>query len=180
MSGQAARADAIVAQLDRVLSKEDDPRLWRCLVATLLDDIDAIVASSATKDEILLEIGSCAHWLHPHQTRWTAAGGFAWPAGYGDGDGHGRHGLPSFDVSRVFHRDRATAAWHPTKGVGRRPFLLRVAVPTRTARHPQAAVHTIWTPGSPPRPDMKRERFLGFRVVDDGWRLVADSLPLWQ
>jgi hypothetical protein len=28
------------------------------------------------------EIGYCHRWISPHQTPWSADGGFAWPFGY--------------------------------------------------------------------------------------------------
>jgi hypothetical protein len=39
------------------------------------------------------------------------------------------------------------------------PFRYRVAIPARTRRHAQAAVPTVWLPGSPVRP---RERLVPF------------------
>ncbi len=176
-----SNAEVILAALSDVLSAEDDVRLWSALVTVLVDDVGTVITSHPPRDEILLEIGSCAHWLRPHQLRWTAAGGFAWPVGYGNDGTLGRDALPAFERSRLLHLDPITGAWAPTRGrPGRRPLVLRVAVPIRSTRHPQAAIHTIWMPGSPGDPDVKSTRCLGFRLTDGEWKLVADSRPLWR
>lgn len=71
------------------LNAEDDPELWQVVIDTILADLQAA-------NGITVEIGRCSHWLRPHQTRWTADGGFAWPTGYG-GTAFSRTGLPLFD-----------------------------------------------------------------------------------
>ena len=49
---------------------------------------------------------------------------------------------------------------------------LRLAVPSRTARHRHAAVHAVWSPGTL---DAKHKRtvYYGFRNSADGWKLMA-------
>ena len=120
------------------------------------------------------ELGACSHWLRPHQTRWNAAGGFAWPTGYG-GERHSRTGLPGFDWNVLLQFTPFPIGWvipgsFPTK----RPNAVRVAVPSRTIRHRQAAVHTLWPAGTL---DAKTQRiiFYGFRNVNGVWELKASS-----
>src|SRR5258706_14375081 len=78
------------------LTADDDPDLWRVVLETVFVDLAVIQTEPA-----LVEIGCCSHWLRPHQTRWTADGGFAWPTGYGrpGGGGFSRNGLPEVDWS---------------------------------------------------------------------------------
>src|SRR5258708_3339750 len=61
-----------------------------------------ILAEVEAGPAVLVEVGRCSHWLRPHQTRWTADGGFPHPTGYGSGrGGHSLSGLPQFDWSVV-------------------------------------------------------------------------------
>ena len=52
------------------LDEEDDPELWRVALRYILAEIEP-------GPGISIEVGRCSHWLRPHQTRWTADGGFA-------------------------------------------------------------------------------------------------------
>src|SRR6476660_9742338 len=81
-----------------LLGQHDDPELWEQVLKATADD----VADSTTVEweaDLYAEFGRCSNWLRPHQTRWGAAGGFAWPTVYGDSQGWGwsRLGLPNFD-----------------------------------------------------------------------------------
>lgn len=69
-------------QITPQLSDEDDSNFWMTAFDTLLSDIDALYPYKSKKHEVFLQIGACSHWLRPHQHRWTASGGFAWPEGY--------------------------------------------------------------------------------------------------
>jgi len=172
----------ILTELASVLGPEDDRLLWHALVDVLVADLALVTSDYRARESVLLQIGTCSRWLRPHQTRWTAAGGFAWPSGYGDGQGgHSSLALPQLDASMVFHVDSDGGGWRRIEGrPGGRPLVLRVAVPARTARHRSAAIHTIWLPGTPRSPERKRTRFLGFRRERAAWQLVADSAPLWE
>ncbi len=81
-----------------------------------------------------IHLGACSHWLRPHQTRWGADGGFAYPAGY-DQRADGRQGLPQFDWSVYLSRN-PEHHWRILSGIfGRRsPRTLdwRVTFPTRS------------------------------------------------
>lgn len=147
-----------------LLEEEDDPDLWRVAV-------EHILAELTPRPGILVEFGRCSHWLRPHQTRWTADGGFAWPSGYG-GRGFSRDGFPLFDWSVV-------AAWtgevwervNARDKKGRRlTTTLRVAIPSRTTRHAQAAIHTRWRSGR-----RGERRLYGFRKKHGTWKCTAES-----
>jgi hypothetical protein len=141
------------------LDQDDDPELWGVALDCILSEIEK-------KPEVLVEVGRCSHWLRPHQARWTANGGFAWPAGYGSG-GYSSLALPQFDWSVVMEWTGNT--W---EGVRRRSVRnsLRVTVPSRTKRHRQAAVHTLWHTGREKEVD-----FYGFRQQEQGWICTAPS-----
>jgi hypothetical protein len=117
---------------------------------------------------ILVEVGRCSHWLRPHQARWLADGGFAWPTGYGSGGGgYSRWALPQFDWSVVLGGNGT--AWEVVRRRSVRTAL-RLAIPSRTRRHRQAAVHALW--------HTEREKalvFYGFRKRDDGWTCTASA-----
>lgn len=144
------------AETTERLEAEDDPELWRVVIDTILADLQ--VASGMT-----VEFGRCSHWFRPHQTRWTADGGFALPVGYGGT----WHGLPQFDWSVVL--EWTTEGWVSALVKSDKPSL-RIAIPSRTARHLQAAVHTQW------KTERKERRiFYGFRKKAGGRRLTAVS-----
>ena len=157
------------------LSEEDDAALWEQVLKTLAEDAAALEITGHSP--LYAEAGRCSHWLRPHQTRWTAAGGFAYPIGYGDGEGFapGVAGLPGFDWSVRLQFVPASSAWDslPTSPP-KRSGSVRVSVPSRTTRHRQAAVHTLWSPGTLD-PRHKRTVFYGFRNVNGVWELKARS-----
>lgn len=152
----------------------EDWAFWKELLKTLEHDA-AFEIGDYKGRAIIMEIGVCSHWLRPHQTRWTAGGGFALPVGY-IGGRWGRTGLPEFDWNFIFQ-------WRPTEQswllhgadwpIPKRHFLFRVALPTRTLRHKQAVVHALWMQGTPKRPRKKQLSFYGFRKLEDGWTLRA-------
>ena len=165
------------------LTAEDDPNFWVIAFDTLLTDIDALHPDKSEKQDIFLQIGACSHWRRPHQERWTAAGGFAWPEGYvqkykdhiKNSWGPIGGGLPELEWFVLVHWNRENKNWEMVepKFHGKRKLVFRAAFPTRTGRHLQAAIHTIWTPGTPERPDKQLVRFYGFRKRDQGWECVA-------
>lgn len=117
------------------------------------------------------EIGSCSHWLRPHQSVWTAAGGFAAPEGYGGGAT--LRGLPQFDWSLTLRCDEA--GWSEAGGpLKKRARFVRLAVPARTARHRKAAVHALWRPGTMD-PKHQRKVYYGLHNVTGGWKLAVRS-----
>jgi hypothetical protein len=134
---------------------------------------DALVLQAHTdRTKLYAVIGSCSHWVRPHQSRWTVAGGFALPVGYGDGEGFLR-GLPNLDWSVTLQFDSGETGWVvPEQPPTKRFKSVRLAVPTRTSRHRQAAVHAVWSRGTL---DSKQKRtvYYGFRNSVDGWKLLA-------
>ncbi|HKB97592.1 MAG TPA: hypothetical protein VKD23_02270 [Terriglobales bacterium] len=153
-----------------MLNSDDDPEVWKAAISVLLDEFRFRHQNIEKGTECFLRIGACSHWFRPHQARWTAAGGFAWPTGYLGGKGFMMHGLPEFDWSVIFQL--AEGKWRPAaKFSGKRKLIVRVAIPSRTARHKQAAVHTLWQPAN-------QAIFYGFRKLGNGWKCVANSEEL--
>src|SRR6266849_5108978 len=104
MIGRIQTLVALPSALQERLTAEDDPALWGQVLKTLAEDASTLETVN-NGSPLYAEVGVCSHWLRPHQSRWTAAGGFAYPIGYGDGDGGGlpvaRVGLPRLDWSIV-------------------------------------------------------------------------------
>ncbi|MGR3273909.1 hypothetical protein ACSYAD_02250 [Acaryochloris marina NIES-2412] len=168
-------------QLLNGLQLDDDPEFWKIAMAegrsetivTLLQDVEAELDSCPTKRSVYAQLGACSHWLRPHQTCWRAAGGSAWPIGYG-GSRFSRLGLPEFDGSCLIFWNVDQQTWLPVdKFHEKRRFLFRAALPTRTKRHLQAAVHRVWVPGKPSQADQKSTQFYGFRKLNEQWTCVT-------
>jgi hypothetical protein len=156
--------------LPAMLNDEDDPLLWKSVLSVLLDEFPFRHATVEKGTECFLHLGACSHWFRPHQSRWTAAGGFAWPIGYGGAKGFLHKGLPEFDWSVTFQLTKGK--WQPVaRFAGKKKLVVRIAIPSRTKRHKQAAVHTLWQPEN-------KVIFYGFRNLPDGWKCVANSEEL--
>ena len=140
------------------LAPNDDPALWREVLQFAVAEFAKAEPRRARTKKWAMQVGACSHWNRPHQTRWTAAGGFAYP------DGYKKH-FPTLDWSVLFIFEEGK--WLPVKklpGKGLRLFC--VAVPSRTDRHNQAAIHARWSTGA-------KSALFGFRRLDGVWRLVA-------
>lgn len=158
---------AIAAQL----TDEDDPTLWDVATTTIL--ADAALTGRDSKDDVFVQIGSCRHWIRPHQMRWTADGGFAWPFGYDKTTtGYSFRATPDLEWSASF---KWTGGGWELGRTGARCLLRRIAIPARTTRHLQAAVHTIWTPRSPSSKE-KVVQLFGFRKTEGIWNLTATQI----
>jgi len=153
MTDRLQASVALPIALKERLSAEDDPALWEEVLKVLAEDA-SILESVAHGSQLYAEVGVCSHWLRPHQARWTPAGGFAAPVGYGGaggntkfiqhGAGFSSTGLPLFDGSVRLQFNPAPIGWViPEKVPTKRFISARVAVPSRTTRHRQAAVHTL-------------------------------------
>jgi hypothetical protein len=150
-----------------------------------MSDIEALYPDKTKKQRIFLQIGACSHWRRPHQHRWTAAGGFAWPDGYLQKyEDHTKNswgpiggGLPELDWFVLIHWNGEEKKWQivEPKFSGKKKLVFRAAFPTRTGRHQQAAIHTIWIPGTPDQPDKQATKFYGFRKKEQSWECVAAS-----
>src|SRR5262245_16355314 len=136
---------------------EHDIDLWRVALTSIIGETQAFYAKEFKRQTILACIGSCSRWIRPHQSRYKAAGGFANPHGYGNaGGGYSFSSMPEFDWCATWKQSPDRRSWSLSKGrPGRRPLVLRIAIPARSARHQQCAVHTIWQPGTPTSPDDK-------------------------
>jgi hypothetical protein len=173
MTDRLAASVAVPTALRERLSAEDDPALWEQVLKVLAEDASILEAVTGGS-QLYAEVGVCSHWLRPHQTRWTAAGGFALPAGYG-GTAFSRTGLPLFDWSVILQFNPTPIGWViPEKLPTKRSISVRVAVPARTTRHRQAAVHTLWPARSL---EAKRARTVlyGLRNLNGVWELKACS-----
>ncbi len=155
------------------LSLDDDLTLWLAFLNQFNVELDTYRLSK--KNDVFLQIGCCSHWLRPHQTRLTVAGGFAYPVGYDKTISYGV-GLPKFDWSEKFVFDKSQEMWLKTeKFFGKRKLVCRVAIPSRTNRHNQAAIHLLWSPGTPETPDQKCKLFYGFRKRNKMWECTASQ-----
>ena len=76
MTDRLEASVALPIALKARLSAEDDPALWEQVLKVLAEDA-SILEPVAAGSQLYAEVGVCSHWLRPHQTRWTAAGGFA-------------------------------------------------------------------------------------------------------
>jgi hypothetical protein len=167
---------ALPRPVEEHLTKEDDPALWQRVLETVAEDASVLQVAN-NRSHLYTELGACSHWLRPHQTRWTAAGGFAFPIGYGDGEGFapGVSGLPGLDWRVILQFDPALIGWViPAESPTKRFSFVRIAIPSRTARHRQAAVHTVWSPRTLDAKE-KRTVFYGFRNLSGVWKLAARS-----
>lgn len=153
--------------LKEMLMVDDDPQLWREVLSAVVRD-----ASLVRSSPLYAVVGCCSHWVRPHQSRWTAAGGFALPVGYGDGEGFLR-GLPNLDWKVTLQFDLLHLDWViPSQNPAKRIDSVRLAIPSRTARHNQAAVHAVWSSRTSAS-RQKRTAYYGFRKGERGWRFVA-------
>jgi hypothetical protein len=161
------------------LNTDDDPECWKVILDTVFADATHLCSvPEASRLNVFTEIGACSHWLRPHQCRWVADGGFAWPSGYG-GFGWSLSGLPEFDWSIKGQWNGESSEWVPVEQIPRKKrLILRVAIPSRTKIHNQTAIHTIWSPGTPTyaKEQFAKEKltqFYGFRRKKDQWLCTA-------
>ena len=163
-------AVGLPALIDEKLGLDDDPNLWVEILRAAADD--AAVLCKPIGSRLYAIVGCCSHWARPHQSRWTAAGGFALPQGYGDGEGF-LGGLPNLDWSVRLQFNPDEPRWDcPIQAPTKRFSSVRLAIPSRTARHLQAAVHSVWSRATLDEKH-KRTVFYGFRKSESGWKLVA-------
>ena len=167
----------VEATLTTQLDQEDDRALWETVLRVVFEDTEALAQQATAGTPVIAEIGRCSHWLRPHQTRWVADGGFAWPSGYG-GFGYSRFGLPEFDWSILARWSSVDRRWESQvdqSAISDRKLNFRIAIPSRTAQRDQAAVHTIWKPGPPQHPRKELVQLYGFRRLENSWEQTAYS-----
>jgi hypothetical protein len=154
------------------LTADDARELWEVATTTLL--AQAASAAADAPEEIYAQIGCCHHWISPHRPiHWTADGGFAWPFGYDKTTtGFSYRAPPELTWSESLRW--AGGGWESGR-MARRCLVFRVAIPARTARHLQAAIHTIWTPRDPSG-NVKLVQLYGFRKREGAWALTASQV----
>jgi hypothetical protein len=138
----------------------DDPALWRAVLFVLVDELAQRHTEESRRGVWSMVVGTCPHWVKPHNSRWNAAGNIVYPHGYKDS-------VPELDWSVIFvfrNQEWTTAR----KLSGKNADVFRVAIPARTARHKQAAIHSRRTPN-------EETVLYGFRKVADKWQCVAAS-----
>lgn len=146
--------------LEPRLVRDDDHELWRLALSVLLDEFEQRRTEASQRGAWAMVVGACSRWVRPHNSRWNAAGGFAFPDGYKDS-------VPELDWSRVFISKNGELV--PVEKLpGKNVRVFRVAIPTRTARHRQAAIHTRLTPHG-------ETVLYGFRKIAEKWECVAAS-----
>ena len=152
-----AKAKRFVEFVQDKLTAEDDASLWEVALAVLLDEFLLRYQREGRNRNWVFHVGACSRWVRPHQSRWTAAGGFAWPEGY-------RNSLPELDWSVLLSYQDPSARTLS----GKRQVVFRVAIPTRSLRHKQVAVHTKWSTSQEPI-------VYGFRKLNSTSKWVAAS-----
>lgn len=157
------------AELRMHLDAEDDAFLWAVLLQVVAEEITGLKSAK----RFFMDIGCCSHWIRPHHLRWPASGSFSMPHGYGDGEGMFIGGLPEYDWSVTLHWVVERQVWAMVEKVADRRFIAaRLAVPSRTTRHAQASVHSIWARGRL-EPRQKQTVFYGFEKTSQGWSLAG-------
>ncbi len=166
--------NAVGHAIEASCATEDDLQAWRAIVDAVYSDAEQLLSALAASVDVTTEIGRCSHWLRPHQTRWTADGGFAWPTGY-EGRRYSMRGIPEFDWCEPAVWNHEGSCWNHCEALpaNQKSLHFRVAVPNRTARHDQAAVHTIWRPGPPQHRLKELLQFYGFRKRNGVWGATA-------
>jgi hypothetical protein len=142
------------------LTVEDDLALWEKALTVLVQEFLVRYDREAKNREWVFLVGACSDWVRPHNSLWKAAGGFVYPEGY-------QNSLPELDWSAML--GYINQCWRPLRKLpAKNNVVFRVALPTRSARHKQAAVHTKWSIAEDPV-------LYGFRNIDGTWKCVAAS-----
>jgi hypothetical protein len=150
----------LLQTIEPKLVADDDPALWSAALVVLADELEQRQAEDSGRGVSAMVVGACSHWVRPHNSRWNAAGGFAYPDGYKDS-------VPGLDWSVIFVF--SDQKWKSAKKLpGKKTKVFRVAIPARSARHGQATIHTRCTPNG-------ETVLFGFRRVADKWQCVAAS-----
>jgi hypothetical protein len=150
----------LIESVSHNLRADDDPNFWEAVLKVLADEFLRRYDHEAKNRKWIFVVGSCAHWVRPHNSSWNAAGGFVYPEGY-------QNSLPELDWSALFsYQDQR---WNLIEKLpGKKQRVYRISVPARSMRHKQAVVHTQWSASQDPV-------FYGFRNLDGSWKCVAAS-----
>jgi hypothetical protein len=150
------------------LESNDDANLWQVAIDRIFTDSSQMVSEYRGKGSILAEIGRCSHWIRPHWTK----NGTRVTHGYDKTvEKFSLGALPAYDWSYRWLYETNNRDWKSVTGQSsRRPLIHRIAIPSRTTRHNQATVHSVWTPGSPASPNEKLTVVYGFEKADGAWK----------
>jgi len=159
-----------------LLTKGDDFDLWESSLDLIFKEASFLAQHATRTTQITGILGCCSRWRRPHQTRWTANGGFAWPSGY-RGTRYSLTGLPEHDWSTQFYWDTKHQSWLTEKpqSAASKQYFVRITVPARTARHNQAAIPVSWPNGTPMLPQEPLHQIYGFRKLGDRWQCTATT-----
>ena len=93
--GDTVTTNPMMEAVQQHLVADDDADLWNVALETLVSEINLFAPVEKLPAKQFIRIGRCSHWFRPHQSRWTAAGGFAWPSGWKNtsGNGFSKNGL---------------------------------------------------------------------------------------
>jgi hypothetical protein len=156
----AEKQTVVIEAVRSKLTAADDPDFWDTALTVLTDEFLQRYNRKANNQDWYFLVGACSHWVRPHNSRWSAKGGFVFPEGY-------QNGTPELDWSVILSRQ--DESWHSVEKLsGKKQTVLRVAVPARSARHKQAVVHTKWSTFQEPV-------LYGFRRLEGSWQCVAAS-----
>lgn len=176
MEAKACAFSHFVDRITEHLRADDDRNLWEMAVRTIIPEAEILCDLSSGRYRIFVQIGSCSHWMSPHNKgSWFPDVRFAWPTGYGC-NGSLIFGLPEFDWFLTWEWIMQDLRWEPVGGVNRkRSLVFRAALPARTTKHVRAVAHTLWTPGSPTTPKKELLQGYAFSKVNDQWHCVGTS-----
>src|SRR5260370_6103360 len=136
---------ALPALIEERLGADDEPGLWVEILRSVAEDASVLRAQGGSR--LFAILGCCSHWARPHQSRWTAAGGFALPEGYGDGEGF-LGGLPNLDWSVTLQFNPNQPGWdYPMQPPTKRFSSVRLAIPSRTLATPHGPRFSVFGEG---------------------------------
>ena len=90
------------------MATDDEPGLWVEILRAAAEDASLLRMRTGSSQYAI--VGRCSHWARPHQSRWTAAGGFSVPLDYGDGEGY-LGALPNLDWNVTLEFDPNQPGW---------------------------------------------------------------------
>ena len=84
--------------------------------------------------------------------------------------------MPEFDWAVEGRWSQANGRWERVSvrdKVWPGVLTFRVSVPAQATQHEKITVHTVWTPGSPPRPRCEYRQSYGFRRREGSWQCTV-------
>jgi hypothetical protein len=158
---------AILRRLDRT----DDRLFWETVLNMLYLQAGNLARAEVSVDRVRTLVGRCCSWSGAPQVPAAKHESFVWPAGY-YGPPWNAEGAPVLDWAVEGRWSPMSSSWTLTplpEPVQSDKLTFRVSVPPQTSRHEKLVVHTVWTPGSPPRPTSEYHQSFGFRRRGSAW-----------